>query len=677
VDGVNLFSEVQDAAHIGVWEWEVGHATVTWSPELYRIYGVTPQEYVPTFEGYLERVHPRDRERVRATVEHVFIDHSSFSQDEQILRPDGSIRYLHTWGHAILDDRGQVSRLIGVCQDITEQKVAEELIRQSERRYRLIVENADEGIWLGDEVSRTLFANAKMAEMLGYTPEEMRGRSVFAFIDPDQRTTAKLHLSRRRQGDPAHFELSLRHKNGSRVWATIAANPIQREDGRYAGFLAIVDDATSKRQSQVLLAAQRDIFDLLATGDSLTAALNILLRAIETLIDGVMGSVLLLDEDGQRLLTGAAPNLPDAFNRAIQGAPIGPKAGSCGTAAYRGAVVIVEDIQNDPLWEDYRDLARTYGLRACWSNPIFSTDFKVLGTFAMYFREVRRPTAAELQLVRDAAGAAALAIQHIRVRERLARALQVRDATIEQERNAKSEAQKGVQLREEFLSIASHELRTPLTPLKMQAQALARIVTEREPQRPVKSDELRMLVDGVCRQVGKLLKVSEDLLNVARIAAGELTMRPRTCDLAAIVREVAERCREDSEKARCALHVHADRPVIGEWDPEQIERVVINLLSNAMKFGAGKPVEISVTSRDGAARLLVKDGGIGIAEEDQGRLFKRFERVAPLMHFGGLGLGLYITREIVKAHGGTIQVQSALGQGACFAVTLPVRRPNL
>src|SRR4029077_16754555 len=96
-----LFSEVQEVAHIGVWEWEVDHGRVTWSPELYRIYGLSPQEYAPTFEGYLQKVHPRDRARVRAAFEHAFIDQSSFAHDEQILRPDGSIRCLHTWGHAL------------------------------------------------------------------------------------------------------------------------------------------------------------------------------------------------------------------------------------------------------------------------------------------------------------------------------------------------------------------------------------------------------------------------------------------------------------------------------------------------------------------------------------------------------------------------------------------------
>jgi PAS domain S-box-containing protein len=666
-----LFSEVQEVAHIGVWEWQVGADRVTWSPELYRIYGLSPQEYAPTFEGYLQRVDPRDRERVRTTVEHIFADQRSFSQNERILRPDGSIRRLHTWGHALVDDHGNVARLIGVCQDVTEQTVAEEQRNQSESRYRLLVENAAEGIWLGDEQGRTLFTNAKMADMLGYTPDEMKGRSVFAFMDQHQRSVAKVHLNRRRQGEETHFGLSLRHKSGSRVWTTAAASPMYGPDGRFVGVQAIIDDVTRKRQSEVLLAAQRDIFDLLATGDSLTDALNILVRAIESLSEGVIGSVLLLDEQRQCLLTGAAPNLPDAFSRAIEGAPIGPNAGSCGTAAYRGELVVVDDIQTDPLWADYRDLAMAHRLRACWSSPIFSKDLKVLGTFAMYFREVRRPSAADIQLVMNAAGAAALAIQHVRMRKSLVTAVRARDALLEQERNARSEVQKALHVREEFLSAASHELRTPLTPLKMQAQVLARMVTDGDPQRLVTSCELRTLAEGVCRQVSKLLKVAEDVLNVARMGAGELKLTRETCNLAAIVREVAERFGEDAEKARCMVQIHADTSVIGEWDREQIERVVVNLFTNAIKFGAGKPIEISVTWHDSEACLQVKDAGIGIAQDDQGKLFKRFERIAPLTHFGGFGLGLYIAREIVNAHGGTIQVTSALGQGACFVVHLP------
>src|SRR5262245_58633386 len=340
-----LFSEAQAVAHIGVWEWEVGQPTVMWSPELYRIYGVAPEEYTPTFEGYLAKVHPRDRDRVRTTVEEAFVRQTSFSQDEQILRPDGSIRQLHTWGHAVSDAHGRLARLIGVCQDITEQRAAEERVRRSEERYRLIVENAAEGIWLGDADSRTIFTNGRMAQILGYTVDEMIGRSVFHFMDREHRDEAKIQLFKRRQGAREHFEFPLRRKDGSRVWTSVSVSPLFGEDDTFAGALAVIDDITWRRQSQVLLGAQRDMFDLLATGGSLTGALTILALAIETLIEGVIGSVLLLDANTHTLFGGVAPNLPDAFTQAIEGSPIGPAAGSCGTAAYRGELVIVEDVE--------------------------------------------------------------------------------------------------------------------------------------------------------------------------------------------------------------------------------------------------------------------------------------------------------------------------------------------
>ena len=153
-------------------------------------------------------------------------------------------------------------RLIGVCQDVTEQKAAEEQLRQSERRYRLLVEDAGEGIWVGDPDGKTLLPTPGWPSMLGYTPDEMKGRSVFTFIDQNQRNAARVHLSRRRQGERTHFDLSLRHKNGARISTTIAANPIYGADGRYVGVEAIVNDVTSKRQTEVLLTAQRDMFRL-------------------------------------------------------------------------------------------------------------------------------------------------------------------------------------------------------------------------------------------------------------------------------------------------------------------------------------------------------------------------------------------------------------------------------
>jgi PAS domain S-box-containing protein len=135
-----LLHEVQEAAQLGVWEWTLGEDEVRWTPELYRIYGVTPLEYAPTYQGYLARIHPEDRERVRAALEDAMARGASFSQDERILRPDGNVRYLHTWGHCVPGERGRLAGLIGICQDVTERVIAAEVVVAERRRFRLLSE---------------------------------------------------------------------------------------------------------------------------------------------------------------------------------------------------------------------------------------------------------------------------------------------------------------------------------------------------------------------------------------------------------------------------------------------------------------------------------------------------------------------------------------------------------
>ena len=158
---------------------------------------------------------------------------------------------------------------------------------------------------------------------------------------------------------------------------------------------------------------------MIATGTPLPDVLDSLVRLVESQSDGMMCTVLLLDEDGASVRHGAAPSLPADYVRAINGLSIGPNAGSCGTAIYLGRRVIVTDILTDPLWENYRDVARTFGLRACWSMPIFSPQRKVLGSFAMYYSEPREPRDEELRLIETAADIARIAIEQQRAYQAL------------------------------------------------------------------------------------------------------------------------------------------------------------------------------------------------------------------------------------------------------------------
>jgi signal transduction histidine kinase len=231
------------------------------------------------------------------------------------------------------------------------------------------------------------------------------------------------------------------------------------------------------------------------------------------------------------------------------------------------------------------------------------------------------------------------------------------------------EAREAVRARDEFLSIASHELKTPLTTLQLQIQGLARKLKS-FPEEPA-FQGLAARVGTSERQVDRLTALINNLLDISRITAGRLDLDLEPVDLAAVVREAAARFRDDLARAGCVLELRADGECRGEWDRLRLEQVVMNLLSNAAKYGAGRPIEISVDGGETTARFFIRDHGIGIPAEHQARIFERFERAVSDRHYGGLGLGLWIVRQIVDAFGGTIEVESKAGEGSTFTVLLP------
>ena len=228
-------------------------------------------------------------------------------------------------------------------------------------------------------------------------------------------------------------------------------------------------------------------------------------------------------------------------------------------------------------------------------------------------------------------------------------------------------AQDAVRMRDEFLSIASHELKTPITSLALQADSLRASAARGE------VDGIARKIEVIRRNIGRLSSLVATLLDLSRIQAGRLELEPEDADLAEIVHEVAARFEEEAQRAHTPIRVDAPAPVVGRWDRLRLDQVVTNLVSNALKYGRGRPVEISVTAGDERASVSVRDSGIGIDPADQPRIFERFERAVSGKHYGGFGLGLWIAREVVQSMGGEIRVRSTPGEGATFTVELSRR----
>jgi len=250
------------------------------------------------------------------------------------------------------------------------------------------------------------------------------------------------------------------------------------------------------------------------------------------------------------------------------------------------------------------------------------------------------------------------------------RAELVRDRLLAQERNARLEAEKALQVREDFISIAAHELRTPLTPLLIQADLLRKVI-EGHPE-VSQSKPLQTLMRVSEQQVKRLIQLVESLLDVTRIRTGRLNLNCEKINLSVIVLEVIERYQEALKKAKCDIEVDVKDKIIGRWDRVRLEQVFINVLTNAIKYGAGRPIKISLLASGQMAKLVVQDHGIGINEKDQTRIFNRFERGESINNYGGFGLGLYITSKIVEGHHGKILVDSHLGEGSTFTIILPI-----
>ena len=392
--------------------------------------------------------------------------------------------------------------------------------------------------------------------------------------------------------------------------------------------------------------------------------LESLIRLIEHEIPDMRGSVLLLDDDGITLRHGAAPHLPPEYCRLIDGARIGPAAGSCGTAAFRGEQVIVSDIEKDPLWADYRDVALRFGLHACWSTPILDQDDAVLGTFAMYYDEPRVPTARELGLTQTATTLAC----NIIVRARVEEALRESEAQMVA---ARAEAEHVSRTKAAFLEMMTRELRTPLNAIG----GYATLMLDGIPT-PA-SDAHRNYLRRIIKAQQHLIGLIDAVLTHARLDSGRMSYRLENIRVGELIESIESA--SSAQRAEKQITFDCDgceSRLVLRGDRQKVVQILQNILSNAVKF---TPKGGRITVRTGVpapGRVLIgiRDTGIGMSVDEVATVFEPFVRfddrlVGPEK---GAGLGMPISRELARGMGGDLTVVSEPGAGTEFLLTLPM-----
>src|SRR5438067_11128264 len=305
---------------------------------------------------------------------------------------------LHFDGVSIprLSDSGEFLSTLCTLRDVTERKRAEEELRRSKEKYRDLIEISPDAIYVVDANGVCVLGNRAAAELIGIPQDELIGSPITDTYVPEERHVFRERLEQLKTGGTLRFERNFVRRNGDVVPVEVSVTAIR------GGYLqAILRDISERKRSEALLAGEKRLLEMIATGVGLKEILNTLCLIIEEQRDGTLASVLLLNADGVHLDCMAGPSLPKEWAQQMENLPIGPCAGSCGTAAYRRSPVIVSDVASDPLWDvpAHRSSALKHGPRASWSSPVLSSAGKVFGTFCMYYRETRSPNSRDLELI--------------------------------------------------------------------------------------------------------------------------------------------------------------------------------------------------------------------------------------------------------------------------------------
>src|SRR6266849_3276153 len=569
-----FLTEGQRISHTGSWSWNVSNGKVTWSEEHFRIFGFDPETTEPSFQLFLETLHPEDRSFIERSLDQAIKEKRGFNIEFRIALADGSIKHVQGVGRPVLSKSGEVDSYIGTTVDISDRKRGEALfagekrllemiatgvpleeilnvlcliieeyrpgtlasilllrsdrlhldsvagpslpkgwrqemeklpigpcagscgtaayrgsavivsdiardplwdvpehraaalshglraswsnpilssegkvlgtfciyeretrrpsahdleliekatylarvaierdraeadLRTSEQKYRDLIDASPDAICLLDADSKCVLVNPAGVELAGRPEEELVGSSITDTYVPEELHLFRDRIDKLKAEGSFRFERKFLRKNGEVIPVEISLSALRGQH-----YQAIIRDISQRKRREALLAGENRVLEMVAKGDSLSDILDNLCLLVEEQSSGVLASILLMDPNGKQLRHGAAPHLPKTYTEAIDGAFIGPAVGSSGTAAYRAEQVIVSDIATDPLWTDFRDLVSAHSLRACWSTPIFSSEGKVIGTFAMYSREPRTPTAREQGTIKHITHLAGVAIQ--------------------------------------------------------------------------------------------------------------------------------------------------------------------------------------------------------------------------------------------------------------------------
>lgn len=550
-------------------------------------------------------------------------------EEINFIREDGTAIVIKVNSAPIYDSEGKAIAAIASFYDITMQLRAETLVKDSLQRYQTLLDTVDGIVWEADACFNFTFVSQKAERISGFTKEEWMQPNFWPnHIYPEDRDQAVNFCKEQfAKALPHDFEYRLLTKDNKVIWLRDIVSVVIK-DGSFAGLRGIMVDITENKRIAELLGRSEERLKTILENEpecvQITNSKGILLEINPA-------GLTMYEAEQSDQLTGHSiyPLIAGPYRKAYQDFNERVSRGEKGLLEYE-----IVSLQGTQRW---------------------------LEAHAVPFIHQETKDTQILSVVRDITENKKMDIH--------------REELFKNERAARIGAEKSIHMRDDFLSVASHELKTPLTPIRVQIQLVLRDLKLIADKIPAAS--MIKHLEEADKQFSRFLKLVDNLLDVSRISGDRLILIHEKINLTNLIQELAHSFLTEIYDCGCTLELDLEPNVIGHWDRIRLDQVLVNLISNAEKYGRGNPIKISLKKimndlNKPIAVISVQDKGIGISKADQEKLFKKFERVASIRHFGGLGLGLYITRNIVNAHHGKIRVESEFGKGSTFIIELPI-----